>query len=189
VIRDITDRRRAEEEIRYHAFHDVLTGLPNRMLLEDRLALALANARRESHHLALMFLDLDRFKEINDTYGHLAGDHLLQEVAYRLIHRLREGDTIARIGGDEFIILLPVVQRKDDVVPVAEKVLQCFADPFQVCDQKFQITPSIGIAIYPQDGSDATALMANADTALYQAKAQGRNTYQVFAEDGVSATH
>ena len=149
IIRDITESKRTEERPPISRQCNALTGLPNRGLFRDRLALAMARARRNEQLLALMFLDLDRFKEINDTLGHTAGDAVLQAVAKRLIKSLREADTIARLGGDEFTLILENIVDADQVTAVAEKILEAFSDPIVIQDAKSIVTPSIGITLYP----------------------------------------
>ncbi len=178
---DISDRKEAEERIRVLAYHDVLTGLPNRLLLLDRLEHAMANAQRGRHHLAVMFIDLDRFKNVNDSLGHAAGDELLCEVAGRLRACVRDVDTVARLGGDEFVVVLENLETEVDAVSVANKIQTTFGRPITVHGQTLHVSTSIGIALYPEDGQDATTLMRNADTAMYQAKAAGCNNYQFFA--------
>jgi diguanylate cyclase (GGDEF)-like protein len=173
-------RRQIEAMIRHQAFHDLLTDLPNRSLFSDRLQVSLANASRAQTTLAVMFLDLDRFKTINDTLGHTVGDRLLKEVAQRLTHSLREGDTVARWGGDEFTVLLPYVEDQTDIAATAERILEALRTPFELEGHELFITFSIGIAIYGADGDDAETLIKHADTALYQAKQTGRNNYQFF---------
>jgi diguanylate cyclase (GGDEF)-like protein/PAS domain S-box-containing protein len=174
------DRRRAEEQIKALAYHDALTGLPNRRLFGDRLAMAVAQAHRSRQRLAVLFLDLDRFKVINDSLGHGLGDRLLQEVAGRLQQALREGDTVARQGGDEFTLLLPAVHLALDVAKVAEKLLETLREPFRLEERELFVTASAGIALYPDDGADPETLIRNADTAMYRAKDQGRDTYQLY---------
>ncbi len=178
VLQEITELKRAEEAIRFQAFHDTLTNLPNRMLFMDHLNLELAESRRNRKMLAVMFLDLDNFKNINDTLGHSVGDKLLKEVAGRLKTCMRETDTIARIGGDEFNILLADISHADDAVPIAKKIMSLFKEPFNLDDQEFYITASIGISICPNDGESAETLLKNADIAMYHAKGEGRNNYQ-----------
>uniref|UniRef100_B8HP13 Diguanylate cyclase/phosphodiesterase with PAS/PAC sensor(S) n=1 Tax=Cyanothece sp. (strain PCC 7425 / ATCC 29141) TaxID=395961 RepID=B8HP13_CYAP4 len=175
TVEDISARKQAELTIHYQAFHDLLTGLPNRALFDDRLNQALADARRYQHLLAVFFLDLDRFKVINDTLGHAIGDQLLQQVAQRLLPCLREIDTIARWGGDEFTLLLPHVQTPADSVKIAERLLASLKPPFSLKGHNLHITASLGIALYPHDGEDGTTLLRNADAALYRAKEEGRN--------------
>jgi diguanylate cyclase (GGDEF)-like protein/PAS domain S-box-containing protein len=177
---DVTERKWAEEQIRTLAYHDTLTGLPNRLLFHDRLQVAVAQAHRSGQHLALLFLDLDRFKVINDSLGHGLGDRLLQEVAGRLRGSVREGDTVSRLGGDEFTMLLPGIGRAVDAAKVAEKVLDTLREPIRVEGHDLFVTASIGIAIYPEDGTVPEALVKNADTAMYRAKEQGRDNYQLY---------
>jgi diguanylate cyclase (GGDEF)-like protein/PAS domain S-box-containing protein len=176
---DITDRKRAEDSIAHQAYHDGLTGLPNRMLLKDRLTQGLALADRHDRRLTVMFVDLDRFKRINDTLGHALGDRLLQSVAERLTHSVREGDTVARVGGDEFSLVLPGVSRGEDAARLAQKILSAVSQPFLVAGHELFITASIGIALYPDDGETTDALLNSADTAMYRAKDLGRNGYQL----------
>lgn len=180
VVRDITERTYAEEQIKHLAYHDALTNLPNRLLFKDRLSVALSHAHREGASLAVLFLDLDRFKVINDSLGHNIGDQLLQAVAARLQACVRDSDTVARLGGDEFTILLPRLLRSQDVAPVANKIIEAVRYPFHIEGREFFITTSIGISVYPEDGSDAETLIKNADTAMYQAKELGRDNYQLF---------
>ena len=179
VTRDISERRRAEEQIEYQAYHDALTGLPNRLLFRDRLTIALAHAKRQRTPLTVMFLDLDRFKFVNDTLGHSLGDELLRIVAERLRSVLREGDTIARMGGDEFIILLHDVRDDSTAARIAQKLLDTVMQPARVEGHELYLTTSIGIAVYPTDGDTAELLLKNADSAMYRAKELGRNSYQL----------
>jgi diguanylate cyclase (GGDEF)-like protein len=165
----------------HRARHDELTGLPNRTLLYDRLDRALAHARRNSKAVTVMFVDLDRFKEVNDTFGHAAGDELLSQTAFRLKACLRDEDTVARLGGDEFALLLPHVNGFEGSVTVAERVMQAFKAPFSLAEQRMVVTPSMGVAIYPEDGRGTQELLANADTAMYRAKEMGRNTYEIYS--------
>jgi len=180
LMRDITERKRAEEELEYMATHDALTGLPNRTLFTDRLTMALAQARRSQKHLAVMLLDLDYFKNVNDTLGHSVGDQLLRLVGNRLRELLRRGDTVSRVGGDEFLLLLPEIARTKDATTAAQKILDAFRAPFVFDDHELHITTSIGIVIYPDDGDDADALMKNADIAMYRAKDKGRDSFQRY---------
>ena len=180
VSRDVTERKRVEEQIEYQAYHDALTGLPNRRLFRDRLTVALAHARRMKHPLAVMFLDLDRFKVVNDTLGHSTGDELLKAVGARLQVSLREEDSIARMGGDEFTILLADLKSTDTAAKIAQKVLDTVALPLQIDGTELFVTTSIGIALFPSDGDTAETLLANADHAMYRAKDAGRNSYQMF---------
>jgi len=180
---EVVERMRAERNIWEIAHHDSLTGLPNRTLLQDRLEQALANAQRNQHQAAVMFLDLDRFKHINDTLGHGIGDELLKSVAQRLAGVVRAVDTVSRIGGDEFVILLSEISSAGDAVLVAEKILAVLAPVIGVEGHELRATPSIGISIYPDDASEAVLLMKNADAAMYHAKAAGRNTFRLFAAE------
>lgn len=179
-FRDITHRKQAEEIIRYQAWYDQLTGLPNRMLFNERLSVAVAQACCSQSYLAVMFLDLDRFKKINDTLGHAIGDLLLQGFAQRISKCLREGDTAARWGGDEFTILLSHINCKQDAAKIAERILQALKPAFHLEGHSLHISSSIGIAIYPDDGANAETLVKNADAALYRAKDKGRNNYQFY---------
>ncbi|HSN68645.1 MAG TPA: EAL domain-containing protein, partial [Thermoanaerobaculia bacterium] len=179
TIIDISDRKEAERQIEYQAYHDALTDLPNRMLFLDRLSVAIAHAQRFGGHVAVMFLDLDHFKFINDTLGHTVGDLLLRAVAGRLAESLRGEDTVARIGGDEFTILLARVPTPSDATTVAQKILESVARPFRIEGQELFATTSIGIALYPSDGADAETLLKNADSAMYRAKELGRNNFQL----------
>jgi diguanylate cyclase (GGDEF)-like protein len=181
IVRDVTERKQIERQLKHIATHDVLTGLPNRMLFIDRLEVALAKSKRNKHKLALMMLDLDHFKDINDTCGHMVGDQLLKEVGYRLCGLVRKSDTIARLGGDEFIILLSDIERMEDSVGIAEIVLKSFRQPFVFSNHKLTTNASIGITIYPDDGEDIDSLLKNADMAMYSVKSQGRNNYKFFA--------
>jgi diguanylate cyclase (GGDEF)-like protein/PAS domain S-box-containing protein len=180
VARDITERKRAEEVIAFQAFHDLLTGLPNRTLFLDRLELSITQANRRNQRLGVMFLDIDRFKLINDTYGHPEGDLLLKEFALRVRQCLRSGDTLARQGGDEFTVLLPDINSAEDVVTIAKKMLVELKRPFTVAERDFLATASIGIAVYPEDGDTPEDLIRNADIAMYQTKAQGKDGYVEF---------
>ncbi len=177
---DITERKAAEAHIRFLAEHDGLTRLPNRMLFQDRLKQAIAHAARKQERLALMFLDLDHFKDINDTLGHTIGDKLLLAVAERLTENVREGDTVSRQGGDEFIILLPGIENPGDATLVAEKLLETVRQPYHFDSQVLNISFSIGISLYPDDSRDMDELRRKADAAMYQAKQGGRNTYRFF---------
>jgi len=179
---EIADRKQAELRAQHLADHDALTSLPNRRLLEDRLTQALALSQRNRRQTAVMFVDLDRFKTINDSLGHAAGDLLLKEVADRLVRQLREVDTICRIGGDEFVVVLPEVTRSSDAANVAQKIIETVSQPMTLEDRELLITPSIGISVFPDDGRDAETLIRNADAAMYHAKETGRAAYQFFTE-------
>jgi diguanylate cyclase (GGDEF)-like protein/PAS domain S-box-containing protein len=180
VVQDISERMQYEEKLARLAYYDPLTGLPNRRLFHDRLAQALARAQRNERLLGILFFDLDHFKDINDTLGHLLGDLLLQSAARRLMEVVRKDDTVARLGGDEFTVVLNDISNVEDAVGVAKKVLSLFAEPFQVGGQEVFVSTSIGITIYPFDDSDIENLIKNADTAMYRAKALGRNNYQLY---------
>lgn len=180
VARDISERKKAEETITFQAFHDLLTRLPNRTLFIDRLEMAIVQATRRKEKLAVMYLDLDRFKLVNDSYGHLVGDQLLREFAARVRRCLRTGDTLARQGGDEFTALIPAISHKEDVHVVAEKIISELRKPFLLGGSQFLATTSIGIAIYPDDSSSSEDLIRCADMAMYQVKAQGKNGYISF---------
>ena len=183
VTRDISERRKAEDQITHLAQHDTLTDLPNRALFSDRLQQALARARRDGVRLALMFLDLDRFKPINDTYGHAMGDLLLQEAAQRMQECIRASDTVGRIGGDEFVVLLPKLDGESVALLVAEKLRFALAEPFVLGGHALNISASIGIAMYPEHGLDERELYHSADLAMYCAKQNGRNTVLVFKDE------
>jgi diguanylate cyclase (GGDEF)-like protein/PAS domain S-box-containing protein len=183
TVADISDRKRAEEQIEFHAYHDVLTRLPNRKLFTDRLTQNLTHARRSGKSLAVMFVDLDHFKSINDTLGHTAGDELLLEMARRLRGCIREEDTVARLGGDEFTIILSELRHPEDAVTVAEKIIAAVQKPLPVGEMSIEVSASIGIALYPVDGADPESLLRNADSAMYRAKEAGRNTYQLCTDE------
>ncbi len=183
VVSDISERKAAEEHMVYIAQHDFLTDLPNRMMLHDRLTQAIAHAEREQRKVAVMFLDLDRFKAINDTLGHLVGDKLLQLVAGRISSVARTSDTVSRLGGDEFAIMLPYIENTDDIAMIAVKLLASIAGPYMVDGNEIEVTTSIGISVFPEDGIDSESLIAHADAAMYQAKGNGRNNYQFFTRE------
>jgi diguanylate cyclase (GGDEF)-like protein/PAS domain S-box-containing protein len=182
VFTDITARKKAEEDLRVLANFDPLTGLPNRTLFQDRLNQAVTKAHRANSIVALLFLDLDRFKHINDSMGHHIGDLLLKAVAHRLQNAVRDGDTVARLGGDEFTIILEGVAKTKAATIIAEKVLHAFQTPFLLDDKVLTISPSIGISLYPEDAKDTTSLIKYADTAMYHAKSLGRNNFQFYTE-------
>jgi diguanylate cyclase (GGDEF)-like protein/PAS domain S-box-containing protein len=181
VFSDITKIKESQEKLDHMAHHDPLTALPNRLLFHDRLQHALQRAARDREQLAILFIDLDRFKNVNDTLGHHVGDELLKQVASALSAQLREGDTLARLGGDEFIVLLENVEGQFGAGHVAEKLISMFEQPFIVSDYELFVTGSVGISMYPADAADLNMLIRNADVAMYQAKARGRNGYQFYA--------
>jgi len=191
VARDITERKKAEELINFQLYHDLLTKLPNRALFQDRLSLAIAQARRNHQKVAVMFLDLDRFNMVNDSLGHLAGDRLLQAVGGRLKDCLREGDTLARVGGDEFNLLVPELASKEDAERIAEKILDGLRTPVEVDGHEIFVSLSIGIALYPNDGDSLETLIRHADMAMYHIKGSGKNYYTFFADsmDSYYAQH
>ena len=183
VYLDITERKREEERINYLANYDVLTGLPNRYLLSDRLEQALSSAQRNQARIAVMFIDLDHFKNINDSLGHDIGDALLKQVAERFKVCLRRSDTIARQGGDEFVAVLTEFNSADEVIFVAEKMIASLQEKFTLGEYQLSITPSIGVGIYPEDGTTTVELLRNADLAMYRAKESGRNSFQFYAPE------
>ena len=186
VAKDLSERKKAEETIYYQAYHDLLTGLPNRVLYKDHLNLAIAQARRNGEKFAVMCLDLDHFKLVNDTLGHVFGDELLLAVGSRLRACLREGDTLARMGGDEFSLLLPKLVGSDTVIGIADKVIAALSRPFNIGNRELFSTVSIGVSIFPEDGETGDSLIKHADIALYHAKTCGRDNCQLFHE-GMSA--
>ncbi|HSB96330.1 MAG TPA: diguanylate cyclase, partial [Spongiibacteraceae bacterium] len=175
--------QRAKDQMGHMAQHDFLTNLPNRVLLNDRLAQAIVLARRQGSMLAVLFLDLDNFKHVNDSLGHAIGDKLLQSVAQRLHACVRGSDTISRQGGDEFVVLVAENHRAEDAVLTADKIIDALMVPHAIAEHELHVTTSIGISVYPTDGLDAETLIKNADTAMYQAKEKGRNNYQFFTND------
>ena len=180
VIRDITERKQTEEKIHKMAYNDSLTGLPNRKLFSDRLNIAIVQAQRNQKKLGIAMLDLDHFKEVNDTLGHDIGDLTLKATAERLHAALRKGDTIARFGGDEFVVILPDLETIEDAIQVVQKIVDSFCKPFLMDTHQLVVTTSIGIAVYPDDGTDDDILLRNADIAMYQAKQAGRARYQFY---------
>ena len=181
VSRDMTERKMLEKKLAEMATRDSLTGLPNRTLLNDRFKLAVAQVHRESKLLAVLSLDLDRFKSVNDSMGHNTGDELLKSVADRLISTLRSTDTVARIGGDEFLLLLPEINTIDNAIGVANKIIGAFEEPFVINGNNLRASASIGMAICPENGNDLETLMNKSDAALYKAKNSGRNQFMVFS--------
>lgn len=182
AIEDITERKKYEEKIQQMAFHDSLTGLPNRKLFSDRLGIVLAQAKRNKKKVGIVMLDLDNFKDVNDTLGHDVGDTLLKAVAERLSGTLRKSDTVARFGGDEFVLIFPDMEIIEEAIQVVQKIIDRFHKPFLIDTHQLVVTTSIGIAVYPNDGMDEEILMKNADIAMYQAKQAGRARYQLYKE-------
>jgi diguanylate cyclase (GGDEF)-like protein/PAS domain S-box-containing protein len=183
VGRDITEQKRAEERIQYLATHDGLTGLPNRSMFSQLLNLAIPAAQRYERKFAVLFIDLDRFKIINDTLGHEAGDTLLKEISKRLKENLRPSDVVARLGGDEFVVLVPEVDDANQVATVARKILSTTIKPMIILGQERRVTASVGISMYPADAQDEESLMKNADLAMYLAKEEGKNNFQFYSKD------
>jgi len=183
VARDISARKQAEATITFQAYHDLLTGLPNRSLFKDRLGQAMVHAKRHGQTMATLFLDMDHFKMVNDTLGHLVGDGLLQALAQRLRASLREGDTLSRIGGDEFMLLLPHIRSRDNAAYIAQKILTSLKQPFNIEGHELYAGISIGIAIFPDDGDNIETLIKHADIAMYHAKDHGRNDFKFFTQD------
>jgi diguanylate cyclase (GGDEF)-like protein/PAS domain S-box-containing protein len=183
VLQDVTDRKRYEAELEHQATHDALTGLANRYLLTDRMEQAILFAQRSGHGVAVILLDLDRFKLINDGIGHATGDALLQVVAQRLSETVRRSDTVARLGGDEFMIIMSEVSGEDDAMPMVQTLLEVVAQPITLAEKGTVVTASLGVALYPRDGDNAAILFKNADIAMYRAKDLGRNSFQFYAPD------
>jgi diguanylate cyclase (GGDEF)-like protein/PAS domain S-box-containing protein len=179
-FRDVTERQQTEAQIRYQATHDLLTGLPNRLMYDEKLSIALAQAAKHEKHLAVMFLDLDRFKLINDTLGHAAGDLLLKGFAQRIAASLREEDTLARWAGDEFTLILPNIHGAEEAMAIAERIMDALKPEFDLEGHTLRVTSSIGIAVYPEHGQDSATLLKNADAALYRVKEAGRNGYSLY---------
>ena len=180
ILYSIVIYKHSEEKIQQMAYHDSLTGLPNRKLFSDRLDIALAQAQRNQKKVGIAMLDLDNFKDVNDTLGHDVGDLLLKATAERLSAALRKGDTVARFGGDEFVLILPDLKVIEDAIQVAQKIVDSFRKPFLIDTHQLVVTTSIGIAVYPNDGTDEGILLKNADIAMYQAKQAGRARYQLY---------
>ena len=187
IIRDVTELKRQQAELAYLAMHDPLTGLLNRGALEDRLSLELAHARRNLERCGVMYVDLDRFKEVNDTQGHAVGDEILRQVAGRLVAVLRKSDSVARIGGDEFVVVIPDLEESSDGGDVAKKLLQVLEEPFVGSGQPFTLSVSIGIAVYPDDAEEGKLLLQHADAAMYVAKQRGRGTWHRYDRGDAAA--
>jgi len=183
VFRDVSAARQLSAQLSHLAQHDFLTDLPNRLLLRDRLQQAISSARRRGGQVAVLFLDLDRFKQVNDSLGHIVGDRLLQEAAARLRRSVRRSDTVGRLGGDEFVVVLPELAALDNASTSAEKLLSALAVPYSIGSDHVHVPASIGISVYPDDAEDADALLGNADVAMYHAKQNGRNTFRFFKQD------
>ena len=189
VIQDITERKAQEARIEHLAYHDSLTGLPNRAMLMDRLGQALSQAQRLDQQLAVLFIDLDRFKLVNDSLGHHVGDQLLQEIARRLRATLRDNDTVARVGGDEFQVVVCNVAGATDAARIAEKLMRALGEPFTLEGQELHVTASLGVSLFPRDGASGELLLKYADTALYEAKGEGRNAYRFFSPEMNAQAH
>jgi diguanylate cyclase (GGDEF)-like protein/PAS domain S-box-containing protein len=185
VFRDVTATRTLEEKLTHSAEHDYLTGLPNRMLLNDRAGQAIALARRNTGRVAVLFVDLDGFKKINDSLGHLIGDKLLQSVALQLLTCVRAPDTVSRLGGDEFVVLIQELRNPEDAASTAKRLLKAVEDVHLIGRHEIRVTASIGLSVYPGDGKDAETLIKNADTAMYYAKKKGRQVYEFFKPEMV----
>lgn len=188
LAREIEARRQAEDDLKRLATHDALTGLPNRLLLNDRIKAALSRSHRRPSQLALLLIDLDQFKEVNDSFGHAAGDELLRQTATRLEGAVRACDTVARMGGDEFVILLEDLAQPEDAALVASRILELCSEPVNIAGRSLKTTPSVGIALCPADGGDAESLLKCADLAMYQAKAAGRATYRFYNEEMLASS-
>ena len=181
ALRDVSETLRLRERLDALAHRDPLTGLPNRRLFEDRLEIALAQAHRYRHRVGLVFIDLDRFKQVNDGFGHPVGDALLRGVAARLGQCVREGDTVARLGGDEFVLLLPGIHYAEDLAAISRKLVDALREPYSIAGRELRVTASGGISLYPEDGEESEALLKRADTAMYRAKERGRDNFQLFS--------
>src|SRR5699024_6409089 len=179
---DITESKKDEAKIKYMAYHDLATGLANRVQYIEEMEDIIKHSEESNKHFSVLFLDLDRFKNINDTLGHMVGDELLKAVGQRLVHSVRKKDIVARLGGDEFALLLSDTNA-EEVTACAERILEQLGKTFTVCDMDIYISPSIGISTFPQDGQDPETLIKHADAAMYHAKAQGRNNFQFFNQE------
>lgn len=188
VFIDISERKQSEARIHHLAHHDALTGLPNRLLLEDRIGQGLLKSKRSSRHMGVIFIDLDRFKNINDTLGHAVGDNLLVQAAQRGLHVLRDTDTLCRQGGDEFVVVLPELELRQDAAHVCQKLLTALCQPYLLAGHELTVSASAGIALYPEDGDSASELLRKADAAMYRAKEEGRNTFRFFSTEINTAT-
>jgi diguanylate cyclase (GGDEF)-like protein len=186
ILVDISDRKSLEDQLRHQALHDPLTGLPNRVLLHDRIEIALARARRDRSRLAVLYIDVDGFKEVNDRYGHAVGDGILPEIGARLVGCVRAGDTVARLGGDEFVILLSQIALPKNAATVAEKVRRTLVEPFEHGELRLKLSASIGVAVFPEHGDALHPLLQRADEAMYRAKRGGGDRLElaVAAEGG-----
>jgi diguanylate cyclase (GGDEF)-like protein len=185
IARNITYRKASQERIVYLVHHDSLTRLPNRALLTDSLKAAIGNARRYSTQFAVLFVDLDRFKLINDTFGHEIGDKLLKIVAERMQSIVRQTDIVSRVGGDEFVVLLSCIRTPPDAARVAENIIANLSQPCHIEQHELLVTASVGISLYPHGGKDVSSLLRNADTAMYSAKGHGKNRYEFYSEDPI----
>ncbi|MGC8483296.1 MAG: diguanylate cyclase domain-containing protein, partial [Thermodesulfobium sp.] len=185
IVRNVTEKKLLENKLNYLAFHDHLTGLSNRTLFSDRVHYEISRAKRNGTYLGVMFLDLDRFKDVNDSEGHQIGDNLLQIVSAKLQERIRETDILARMGGDEFAVLVPDLKDKSEIRPLAERILQLFEEPFTVNGHSFKLGISIGISTYPYDAKSYEELLTNADTAMYKAKNSGGNRFLFHCENNL----
>ena len=188
VFSDISERKATEEHMRHSAHYDALTDLPNRTLFTDRLRQALTQAKRDKAQMAMMFIDLDQFKPVNDTHGHDVGDLLLKGVAECMLGCLRASDSAARIGGDEFVVLLPTIEDMQDAMMIARKILHALSQPFELAGHSLHITSSIGVAVYPEHGSDEKLLLINADIAMYHAKKSGRNNVKLYQPEMLASS-
>jgi len=189
VVQDVTERKAQEARIEHLAYHDGLTGLPNRTMLMDRLGLALSQAQRLEQQVAVIYIDLDRFKPVNDSLGHAVGDRLLQEIARRLRATLRENDTVARVGGDEFQVVVCNVAGATGAARIAEKLMRALGEPFTLEGQELHVTASLGVSLFPRDGASGELLLKFADIALYEAKGEGRNAYRFFSPEMNAQAH